>query len=154
MSKLTKHVVTLTAEERSYLRDLVGKGKVAASKRLHAQILLKSDTGPQGEGWTDVCIAKAFDIGTATVERVRKRLVEEGLEAALNRKKQINRRRRKIDGKVEAQLIATACSQAPEGRARWTLRMLADRLVELECVDSISHEAVRQALKKTRSSRG
>ena len=154
MSILEKHVVTLTAEERSDLHDLVTKGKAAARKRLHAQILLKSDTGPQGEGWTDVRIAEAFDVGTATVERVRRRLVEEGLEAALNRKKQINRKPRKIDGKVEAQLIAAACSKAPEGRARWTLRMLADRLVELECLESISHEAVRQTLKKTKSNRG
>lgn len=130
------------------------KGKVAARKRLHAQILLKSDTGQHGDGWTDVRIAEAFDVGTATVERVRKRLVEQGLQAALDRKEQIHRKPRKIDGNTEAQLIAIACSKAPEGCVRWTLRMLADRLVELECVESISYEAVRQTLKKTKLNRG
>ena len=153
MSILEKHVVTLTAEERSELHDLVTKGRAAASKRSHAQILLKADAGPLGEGWTDVRIAEALDVGTATVARVRKRLVEEGLDAALNPRQQANRRR-KIDGRAEAQLIATACSKPPEGYSRWSLRMLGERLVELKCVDSISHEAIRQKLKKTSSSRG
>lgn len=153
MSILEKHVVTLTAEERSELHDLVTKGRAAASKRSHAQILLKADAGPLGEGWTDVRIAEALDVGTATVARVRKRLVEEGLDAALNPRQQANRRR-KIDGRAEAQLIATACSKPPEGYARWSLRMLGERLVELKCVDSISHEAIRQKLKKTKPNRG
>lgn len=148
------YVVTLTADERSSLQKLIATGKAAAQKRLHAQILLKADAGPEGDGWLDRQIMEAFDVGRSTVERVRQRLVEEGLEAALNRKPQPNRLPRKIDGNAEAHLIATACSKAPQGRARWTLRLLADRLVTLELVDSISHETVRQVLKKTKSSRG
>ena len=148
------YVVTLTADERSSLQKLIATGKAAARKRLHAQILLKADAGPEGDVWKDQQIMEAFDVGRSTVERVRQRLVEEGLEAALTRKPQQNRIARKIDGTAEAHLIATACSKAPEGRTRWTLRLLADRMVALELVDSISHETVRQVLKKTKSSRG
>jgi len=148
------YVVTLTAEERSLLQGLVAKGKVAARKRLHAQILLKADAGPAGDGWKDQRIVEAFDVGSRTVERLRQRFVEQGLDAALNRKPQINRVARKIDGRAEAHLIAIACSKPPEGRNRWTLRLLADRLVELELVDSLSTETVRRTLKKTKSSRG
>jgi len=148
------YVVTLTAAERSSLQALVAKGKAAARKRLHAQILLKADVGPDGEGWTDAQIVEAFDVGRCTAERVRQRFVEEGLEAALVRKPQENHKARKIDGKAEAHLIAAACGQPPEGRKRWTLRLLADRLVELDLVDSVSHETVRQTLKKTKSSPG
>ncbi len=97
-------------------------------------------------------IARALKVGTATVERVRRRCVEEGLEAALGRRQQLNRRRRKLDGEGEAHLIALTCSQPPEGRASWTLQLLADQLVECEIVDSISTETVRQTLKKTNSS--
>lgn len=148
------YVVTLTADERSSLQAMVAKGKVAAQKRLHAQILLKADAGPHGNAWKDRQITEAFDMGRCTVERVRRRFVEQGLEAALNRKPQQNRIARKIDGRTEAHLIATACSKPPEGRNRWTLRLLADRLVELEWVDSVSYETVRRTLKKTKSSRG
>lgn len=148
------YVVTLTAAERSSLQALVAKGKAAARKRLHAQILLKADAGPQGDGWKDQQIVEAFEVGRCTVERVRRRFVEEGLEAALNRQPQQNRIARKIDGKAEAHLLALACGKPPEGRARWTLRLLADRLVELELVDSVSYETVRRTLKKTKSSRG
>lgn len=148
------YVVTLTAAERSCLQALIAKGKVAARKRIHAQILLKADAGPQGDGWKDEQIAEAFDVGRCTVERVRRRFVEEGLEEALTRKPQENRVPRKIDGALEAHLIAIACGKPPEGRKRWTLRLLADRLVTLELVDTVSHEAVRQALKKTKSNRG
>ena len=148
------YVVTLTAAERSYLQALIAKGKAAAQKRLHAQILLKADAGPHGDGWKDEQILKAFDVGRRTVERVRQRLVEEGLEAALTRKSQQNRMARKIDGAAEAHLIATACSKPPEGRTRWTLKLLADRLVQLEMVDTVSPETVRRTLKKTKSSRG
>jgi transposase len=147
-------VVTLTAEERSSLQALIAKGKAAAAKRLHAQILLKADAGPEGDGWKDQQIMEAFDVGRSTVERVRQRLVEEGLEAALTRKPQQNRIPRKIDGAAEAQLIATACSKPPEGRTRWTLKLLTERLVQLEVVESVSRETVRQTLKKTKSSRG
>jgi len=103
---------------------------------------------------TDESIIKALQVGLSTVARVRRRLVEEGLESALNRQVQKNRRARKLDGEGEAFLIAVACSQAPEGRTAWTLKLLADRLIECEIVDSISTEAVRQTLKKTRSSHG
>jgi len=133
---------------------VISKGKVAARKRLHAQILLKADAGPEGDGWKDRQIMEAFNAGRGTVERVRRRLVEEGLEAALTRKQQENRIPRKIDGQAEAHLIAAACSKPPEGRACWTLKLLADRLVELELVDAVSCETVRRTLKKTKSSRG
>lgn len=145
-----KYVVTLTVEERTYLRDLISKGKSSALKQRHARILLKTDQGPAGEHWIDEAIQRALDVHPATVERVRKRFVEEGLEAALKRKEQKNRKAKKIDGQVEAQLVALACSEPPEGRKRWTLQLLADRLVALEIVDSVSPEAVRLTLKKTR----
>jgi transposase len=150
------YVVTLTAAERSSLQALIAKGKIAAQKRLHAQILLKADVGLGREavGWTDQQIVEAFDVGRCTVERVRRRFVEEGLEEALSRKAQQNRVARKIDGRAEAHLIAAACGKPPEGRKRWTLKLLAGHLVELELVDSVSYETVRRTLKKTRSSRG
>src|SRR4030042_4980673 len=143
------YVVTLTVAERSLLQTLLSKGKVAAQKRIHAQIPLKADTGPAGDGWKDQQIVEAFDVGRCTVERLRQRFIEHGLEAALTRKAQQNRIPRKIDGATEAQLIAAACSKPPEGRKRWTLRLLADRLVTLDLVDSISHESARRVLKKT-----
>jgi transposase len=148
------YVVTLTAAERSSLQSMIAKGKVAAKTRLHAQILLKADAGPEGEAWTDQRISEAFDVGCRTVERLRQRFVEDGLEAALARKPQQNRIPRKIDGAAEAHLIATACAKPPAGRNRWTLKLLADRLVQLELVDSVSTETVRRTLKKTKSSRG
>ena len=148
------YVVTLTAPERSSLQALIAKGKVAAKKRTHAQILLKADVGPEGGGWKDERIAEAFHVGRCTVERVRQRFVEEGLEAALTRKQQQNRIPRKIDGAAEAHLIAAACGKPPDGRKRWTLQLLADRLVVLELVDTVSYETVRRTLKKTKSSRG
>jgi transposase len=145
-----KYVVRLTEEERATLSALIGKGRAAARKRLHAEVLLKADAGPSGPAWTDEQIAEAFEVGTRTVHTVRRRSVEEGVEAAINRKKQCRpSRQRVLDGEKEAHLIAVCCSQAPAGRARWTLRLLADELVRLEIVESISHETVRQALKKT-----
>jgi len=149
-----KYVVTLTAEERSYLQGLVSRGKASARKLIHARILLKSNSGSLGEGWIDDRIMGALDVCRATVERVRRRFVQEGLEAALNRKEQKNRRSRTIDGEAEAHLVACACSKPPEGRARWTLQLLADHIVELGFVQSVSLETVRQTLKKTRSSHG
>jgi transposase len=148
------YVVTMTAAERSSLQALIAKGKAAAQKRLHAQILLKADAGPEGNGWKDQQIVEAFDVGRCTVERLRQRFVEQGLEAALVRKPQQNRIPRKIDGKAEAHLIAAACGKPPEGRKRWTLQLLADRLVVLELVDTVSSETVRRTLKKTKLSRG
>lgn len=144
-----RYVVTLTAEERTDLRALISKGKVAALKQRHARILLKTDQGPHGEGWTDERIGQALEVHPVTVERLRKRFVEEGLEAALHRKEQKNRRARKIDGEAEARLVALACSPPPEGRKAWTLQLLADRLVTLEVVDGVSPETVRKTLKKT-----
>ena len=152
---MKKYQVTLTAEERQSLQALVAAGKAAAQKLTHARILLKADAAPGGPSWTDSRIAEAVEVNRTTVEQVRQRFVEHGLEAALVRKKQARpSRERKLDGAAEARLIALACSEPPQGRADWTLRLLADRLVELEVVDTISHETVRQVLKKTSSSRG
>jgi transposase len=148
------YVVELTGDERDYLKALLSKGKAAAYKRRHAQILLKSDSSPDGPRWTDRRIVEAFDVSRATVERVRARLVQEGLPAALERKKQKNRKPRIFDGDAEAYLIALACSEPPEGRARWTLKLLAGRLVELHLVQTVSTETVRRTLKKTKSSLG
>jgi transposase len=149
-----KYIVTLTEEERQKLRALIGRGKGAARKLMHARILLKADQGPGGPGLGDSTVAEQVQAGRATVERVRKEFVEEGLEAALNRRKPRRQYRRKLDGDGEAHLIALACSRAPEGRSRWTLRLLADRMVVLEEVDCLSHETVRQVLKKTNLSLG
>ena len=149
-----KYVVRLTEEERSVLKVLVSSGKASARKITHARILLLADENSESGKNTDESIIKALQVGLSTVARVRRRLVEEGLESALNRQVQKNRRARKLDGEGEAFLIAVACSQAPEGRTTWTLKLLADRLIECEIVDSISMPAVRQTLKKTRSSHG
>jgi transposase len=143
-----KYIVRLEAAERQELESLVRKGKVAAYKIRHANILLKVDA--DGPAWPDEEAAEAFGCHKNTVRNVRQRFVEEGFEAALGRQKQANpSRERKLDGKGEARLIALACSQPPKGRARWTLKMLADELVALEVVDSICDQTVRRTLKKT-----
>lgn len=145
-----RYIVRLTKGERAALGQLVSKGKAAARKRTHAQVLLKADAGKHGPAWTDQQIVEAFEIGSRTVQSIRKRFVEEGLNAAIERKKQCRlSRQRVLDGAKEAKLVAVCCSKAPEGQTRWTLRMLGDELVRLEIVDSISHETIRQALKKT-----
>lgn len=148
---MKKHyIVTLTPEERKFLKELVTKGTNGARRINRARILLKADQSDEIPAWTDKQISLALDLGTATVERLRKRFVEEGLEAALYRRKEtVPRLRRKLDGHQEAQLVTLVCSEPPEGRVRWSLRLIADQLVELEIVDSISHETVRQTLKKT-----
>lgn len=147
---MKKYRVTLTAEERQGLQELIAAGKAAAQKLAHARILLKADAAPDGPGWGDERIAEAVEVSAATVERVRRRFVEQGLEAALVRKPQDRPSRLpKLDGRAEAHLIALACSKPPEGRAAWTMRLLADRLVELQIVESISDETVRRALQKT-----
>jgi transposase len=152
---MKKYKVTLTTEERQSLYDLIAAGKAAAKKLTHARILLKADAAPEGPAWTDGRIAEAVEVNLTTVERVRQRFVEQGLEAALIRKKQEHpSRQRKLDGDGEARLIALACSEPPQGRSAWTLQLLADQLVELHVVDSIADETVRQVLKKTNSSRG
>jgi transposase len=152
---MKKYKVTLTAEERQQLSELIATGKAAARKLAHARILLKADAADGGPAWVDALIAEAVEVSVATVERVRQRFVEQGLEAALGRK-QPDRPSRppKLDGRAEARLIALACSAPPEGRKQWTMQLLADKLVELEVVDGICDETVRRALKKTRSSRG
>jgi transposase len=152
---MKKYRVTLTAEERQQLHQLIAADKAAAKKLTHARILLKADAAPGGPAWTDERIAEAFEVNRTTVERVRQRFVEEGLAAALVRKQQDRpSRERKLDGAGEARLVALACSDPPAGRSAWTLQLLADKLVELQVVDSICDETVRQVLKKTNSSRG
>ena len=152
---MKKYIVTLTAEERQQLSDLIATGKAAARKLAHARVLLHADAAADGPAWTDQRIAEAVAVGRATVERVRQRFVEQGLDAALNPQKPDRPgRRRKIDGHAEARLIALACSAPPQGRKEWTMQLLADKLVELEVLDSVCDETVRRALKKTRSSRG
>jgi hypothetical protein len=146
---MKKYRVTLTDEERRGLHDLIAAGKAAAKKLAHARILLKADAADGGPAWTDDRIAEALDVSTDTVGRVRQRFVEQGLEAALARKKQDRPSREPIlDGAAEARLIALACSSPPDGRKAWTLKLLADKLVELEVVDSIADETVRRCLKK------
>jgi transposase len=148
------YIVTLTSEERATLQQLISSGKAAARKLIHARILLKANSSKGGPGWNDSAISQALDVGTATIERVRKRFVEDGLEAALGRRKPKRQYKRKLDGDGEAHLIALACSESPEGSARWTLRLLADRMVALEYVDELSYQTVRRTLKKTNLSRG
>lgn len=149
-----KFIVKLTAEERQTLTQRTTTGKAAAATLRHAHILLKADAAADEGGWTDERIADALDASLSTIARVRKDFVEHGLEAALYRKKPTGRLYRKLDGHQEARLIGLACSTPPEGHARWTLTLLADKLVELAVVDSISAECVRTTLKKTTSSRG
>lgn len=149
-----KYTVRLSEDEREELRVVLNRGKVAAVKRRRAQILLKADAGSDGRSLTDEQVAQALEVGVRTVARVRKAYVELGLSQAIEPKQAERRRVPKLDGEQEAQLVALACQPAPAGRTRWTLRLLADKLVELEVVDSIGKDAVRRTLKKTRSSRG
>jgi len=152
MGSNKKYIVRLTDEEREGLEAMVKKGRVAAYKIRHANILLKADA--DGPGWTDVRIAEAFGCHPRTVENVRRRIVMQGLDAAIARKKQDRpSRERKLDGEGEARLVTIACSEAPEGRDRWTLQLMADELVRLRVVDTISDQTVRRTLTKTRSSR-
>ena len=148
------YIVTLTSEERATLRELISSGKATARKISHARILLKADSNKGGPAWNDAAIRQALDVGTATVERVRKRFVEDGLDAALGRRKPRREYKQKLDGDGEAHLIALACSESPEGYARWTLRLLADRMVALEYIDELSYQTVRRVLKKTNLSLG
>ena len=144
-----KYIVRLTETERNELTNLVHKGKVAAQKRLHAEVLLKADVSEHGEKCRDKQISETFGISRSTVERIRERLVEQGLEAALNRAKPSRVKSKTIDGENEAYLIALTCGEAPDGRNRWTLRLLASKMVELGYVESVSHETIRRTLKKT-----
>jgi len=146
---LPKYKVTLTDDERSWLHRLITNGTEKARKLTHARILLKADVSEGGPGWLDEQISNAVEVSPATVYRTRRAFVEEGLEAALNRRPQQRHRARRLDGEQEAHLIALMCGQPPEGQARWTLRLLAGKMVELAYVESVSHETVRQVLKKT-----
>lgn len=143
-----KYIVRLSGEERKNLSELTSKGKAAAYKIKHANILLKADA--DGPAWKDEQIASCFSVHVNTVIAIRQRFVERGLETAINRKRQdYPSRKRIIDGEKEARLIALRCSEPPEGYAKWTLKLLADKAVELEIADSVSYETVRKALKKT-----
>ena len=146
--------VKLTPAERAHLLDLISSGQAPARQLVHARILLKSDRSPAGPGLPDEAVAEAVEVSQPTVARVRRQFVEAGLEAALNRRPPTREYRRTLDGAAEAHLLALACGAPPAGRRRWTLRLLADRLVELEVVDDVSYETVRRTLKKTNSSRG
>ena len=146
---MKKYIVTLTNDERQSLHGLISAGKASALKLTHARILLKADVADGGPAWPDGRIAEAVESSVPTVERVRQRFVEQGLDAALVRKTQARpSRQRALDGRAEAKLIALACSQPPDGRKAWTMRLLADKLVELDVVPSISDETVRRSLKK------
>ena len=150
-----KYIVRLTGSEREELQSLVKKGKAAARKQLRARILLMADQGDFGSAASDEEICETQLTSLRTVERLRRRLVEEGLPEALeNKRLDVPRRPPKLDGRQEAKLITICCSNPPVGRSRWTLRLLGERLVELEVVDSICHETVRQVLKKTSLSLG
>ena len=143
-----KYVIELTSEERDRLKKIVNIGKIAAHKRKHAQMLLKADQSERGPGWSDIQIAEAFDCHRTTVENLRKRLFEHGIDRAMDHGNRGSYRAKKLDGVAEAHLIATACSKAPEGRNRWTVRLLADQMVSLRIVDSCSATTVHRTLKK------
>ncbi len=144
-----KYHVELTSEQRDYLLERIGRGECPAAEQARARILLKVDEGPDGPAWTDKKTAEALEVAHATVQSIRERFCERGLRGTIERKSPDRVYEEKLDGEQEAELIRIACSEAPEGRSQWSLRLLADRLVELGVVDAISHEAVRQTLKKT-----
>ena len=147
--------VTLTGDERAALEALVRGGRTSALRLTRARMLLKADQGDDGPAWPDAAVAEALDVAENTVANVRQRFVERGLKGTLNRKPQDRpSKRRALDGRAEARLVALACSEPPAGRARWTLQLLADRLVELQVVGAVSADTVGRALKKTTSSRG
>jgi transposase len=143
------YVVELTPEERERLEKLISTGSTKSKRQIWARILLKADTSAAGPGWPDERIAEALEIGVSTVARMRQRFVEQGFAAVVDPERVRRPSRRRLDGEQEARLLALACGPAPQGRTRWTLRLLADQMVELEVVESISHETVRQVLKKT-----
>lgn len=145
--------VVLTEAQRAELRGLVGSGSAPARRLTRARVLLKADHGDGGPGWSDAAVAGALDVNPSTVLRVRRQFVREGLTAVLERKRPDRVYERALDGAQEARLIALACAETPDGADRWSLRLLADELVRLEVVETISHETVRRTLKKTSSSR-
>jgi len=150
----TKYAVYLSEAERAQLRTLIGRGEAPARRLTHARILLKANQGEGGPGWSDAATADALDIHPDTVARVRRTYVSGGLEAALERKTPDRVYGHRLDGAAEAHLVALACSTPPAGRERWTLRLLADELVRLDVVATVSYETVRRTLKQTFSSPG
>ncbi len=148
-----RYPVLLTEAARDHLKRLIAAGTAPARQLTHARILLKADQSPEGPGWVDERIAEAVEVSQPTVARVRRQSVEEGVEAALHRRAPRREYHRKLDGEQEARLVLLACSQPPAGAARWSLRLLADKLVELAVIDTVSYQTVRRVLKKTRSSR-
>jgi len=150
----TKYTVTLSEDERAHLHTLIGQGTAPARLLTHARILLKADHSDSGPAWTDVAIAGALEIHSATVGRVRRTYVEQGMDAALTRKAPKRVYPRRLDGAAEAHLIALACGDPPPGRTCWSLRLLADELVRLEVVETISHEAIRRTFEQTCSNPG
>ena len=146
--------VQLSLAERARLQALVTNGSATAHSHIHARILLKADAGPDGPAWTDAMISSALDVGLSTVARVRQSAVQDGVETALQRRLPKRVYQRTLDGVAEAHLLALTCSTPPEGAGRWSLRLLAERMVELDYVEAVSHETVRQTLKKTNSSPG
>ena len=150
----TKHRVILSAEERIALVERTTSGRAPARTITRARILLKADESTDGAAWTDRQIADALDVGVATVERLRKRYAERGAVGATEHKRPAREYARIFDGATEARLVQIACTTPPEGQASWSLRLLADRMVELGHVETVSHETVRRTLKKTRSSPG
>jgi hypothetical protein len=149
-----KYKVTLSDDERQELNTLVSKGKAAARKITRARILLLADESEAGVAWSDDRIVEALNTSRRTVERTRQECVESGLEAALNHKRTPHPHSKRLDGEAEARLVQLACSAAPDGRERWTMQLLADKLIELEIVETISDETVRTTLKKTNLSLG
>ena len=148
-----RYVVERTADEREHLKELTGKGKASARAILKARILLNADEGPSGKGWTDARIIEALDTSESTVYRARRQLVEEGFAAVLNRKRRATPPIKPVfDGEKQAKLTALACSKPPKGRCKWTLRLLAEKVVELEIVESVHFNTVGRTLKKMRSS--
>lgn len=141
-------LVTLTDQQRQELSLSLRAGQAPARQLLRARILLKADCAPGAPAWSDSQISRALDVATQTVERVRKQFATEGLQRALTRKRPDRIYTKAVDGRAEATLIATACSEPPPGHTRWTLRLLADKLVELQMCESVSHESVRQVMKK------
>ena len=144
-----KYKVTLTEQERQGLQQMIRSGRAPARTLIRARVLLKADCGEGRMGWTDQQISEAVEVGRATIERIRQRFVEEGFETALYSRRPDRRYPHKLDGEAEAHLVAVACGSPPEGRARWTIRLLAGRLIELGVVESVSRETVRRVLKKT-----
>lgn len=149
-----RYKVTVTDEERQNLLALISKGKAAAHKLARARILLQADQGPQGPAWSDEQIQQALHVGRMTVERTRHAFVEHGMDAALHRQNRATPGNQKVDGNKEAHLIAIACSTPPQGQKRWTLKLLANKMVELEHFESITAETIRQHLKKMHFSLG